>query len=402
MSLAALSRIRLARMRHTMAGYVERGEVPGLVTLVSRRGETQVNAFGNKALSSSDPMQRDTIFRIASLTKPLTAAAAMILVEDCVLRLDEPIDKWLPELANRQVLRRIDSALSDTVSAVRAITVRDVLTSRMGFGSIMAAPNTYPIQRSISELQIGGDGPPSPATAPALDEWLRRLGTLPLLAQPGERWMYHVSSDVLGVLVARASGQSLETFMTARLFTPLGMKDTAFATTSTNSNRLSSCYRFDRPTNAFVLFDGVEGSQWTSTPAFQSGGGGLVSTADDYLAFCQMLLNRGEHNRERILSRVSVELMMRDHLKPEQKIGTELFLGDHSGWGFGGQVITRQDGLSPSVGSFGWTGGLGTTAYTDSTEDMIGILLTTRTMDSPIAPNVFTDFWTSAYGAIDD
>ena len=153
-------------------------------------------------------MQRDTIFRIASMTKPITAAAAMILVEECKLRLDDPVDPWLPELANRRVLKDISSPLEDTVPANRPITLRDLLTFRMGFGSVMAMPGTHPIQRAVNEQQIGGDGPPKPAETPNPDEWMRRLGALPLMCQPGERWMYNTGSDVLGVLIARASGQS--------------------------------------------------------------------------------------------------------------------------------------------------------------------------------------------------
>ena len=150
----------------------------------------------------------------------------MILVEDCKLRLDDSIQPWLPELANRRVLKSISSQPDDTVPAVRPITVRDLLTYRMGFGSVMAMPDTYPIQKLIREYRIGGDGPMLPSQAAATGEWLQKFGSLPLLAQPGERWMYHVSGDVLGALIARVSGQSLGTFMRERIFDPLGMKDT--------------------------------------------------------------------------------------------------------------------------------------------------------------------------------
>ena len=197
MSTGGLSKARLRRMHDVMAGHVERGEMPGLVTLVSRHGEVHVDALGMKAIGGNDPMRRDTIFRIASMTKPITAAAAMILVEECKLRLDEPVDRLLPELANRKVLKRIDGPLDDTVPANRPITVRDLLTFRMGFGSVMAPPGTYPIQKAMSDLQIGGDGPPTPSKTPAPDEWIRRLGTLPLMHQPGEKWMYNTGSDVL-------------------------------------------------------------------------------------------------------------------------------------------------------------------------------------------------------------
>jgi len=216
-------------------------------------------------------MKRDTIFRIASITKPITAVAAMILVEECKLRLDESIEPWLPELANRRVLKSISSQLDDTVPALRAITLRDVLTYRMGFGSVMAMPDTYPIQKSIREYRIGGDGPMLPTLAPATEEWLQKLGSLPWMAQPGERWMYQVSGDVLGVLVARVSGQSLGTFMRQRIFDPLGMKDTAFHVPSEKIARLPGFYFFNHQTNTLDVFDDAANSAWLSEPPFESG-----------------------------------------------------------------------------------------------------------------------------------
>ena len=159
MTNGGLSKVRLGHTHDVMAGYVERGEIPGIVTLVSRRGEVHVDAIGMKAVGGSDPMRRDTIFRIASMTKPITAAAAMILVEECKLRLDEPVDRLLPELADRKVLKRLDGPLDDTVPANRPITLRDLLTFRMGFGIVMAPPGTYPIQRAVSELLLFRDRP---------------------------------------------------------------------------------------------------------------------------------------------------------------------------------------------------------------------------------------------------
>ena len=192
-------------MHAVMAGYVERGEVPGVVTLLSRRGELHVDAIGTLAVGGSDPVRRDTIFRISSMTKPITAVATLILVEECMLRLDEPVDRLLPELAGRRVLKRLDGLLDDTLPAHRPITVRDLLTLRLGFGQLLAPPDAYPILQAASAQQIGM-GPPSPATALAPDEWLRRLGTLPLMCQPGAQWLYDTGSDVLGVLNRQRSG----------------------------------------------------------------------------------------------------------------------------------------------------------------------------------------------------
>lgn len=401
MNIAGLSKSRLDRMHQVLSGHVERKEMPGLVALVSHLDDVHVETLGTRSFGNPEPMRRDTIFRIASITKPIAAVAAMILVEECKLRLDDSIEVWLPELANRRVLKSVSSQIDDTVPALRAITVRDLLTYRMGFGRVMAMPDTYPIQKLIREYRIGGDGPMLPSQAPDTEEWLQKLGSLPLLAQPGERWMYHVSGDVLGVLIARVSGQRLSTFIRERIFDPLGMKDTAFHVPSEKIDRLPGFYFFNRQTNTLDVFDDGENSAWRGEPPFESGGGGLVSTIDDYFAFSRMMLNKGRHAREQILSRATVELMTSDQLTPEQRAGSELFFGVHSSWGFGMAVDIQRKEIFHTPGRFGWTGGFGTTAYTDPAEGMIGILFTQRMMDSPEPPKVFTDFWTLAYGAME-
>jgi len=402
MSASGLSAARLARMHDVMAGYVERGEVPGIVTAVSRRGDAHVDAIGTKAVGGGAPVARDTIFRIASMTKPIIAVATLILVEECVLRLDEPVDRLLPELAGRRVLRALDAALDDTVPAQRPITVRDLLTFRMGFGIVMAPPDTYPIQRAMTELLLG-QGPPGASTPPP-DEWLRRLGTLPLMYQPGERWVYHTGSDVLGVLIARAAGQPLEAFLRARIFEPLGMRDTGFSVPAAGLDRLATSYWTNPQTRALDLYDDAKTGQWSRPPAFPSGGGGLVSTVDDYMAFGQMMLNVGRHERTRILSRASIETMTTDQLTPAQKAVSGLINDyfDSHGWGFGVAMVTRRTDVAGSIGSFGWDGGLGTSWRSDPREEMVGILLTQASWTSPNPPNVALDFWTSAYGAIED
>ncbi len=299
------------------------------------------------------------------------------------------------------MLRTLASEIDDTVPARRPITVRDVLTYTMGFGSVMAAPGTYPIQRLIRELRIGGDGPMLPTDYPSMDEWLRRLGSLPLLAQPGEKWMYQVSGDVLGALVARVSGQSLGGFLRERVFEPLGMKDTAFHVPPEKLDRLPAFYCFDRSKNALAFFEDPGRNAFADPSAFESGGGGLVSTIDDYLAFSRMMLNRGTLDGRRILSRASALLMTSDQLTPEQRAGCEIFFGRHSSWGFGVAVDIARHDLFHSPGRFGWTGGFGTTAYADPANDLIGILFTQRMMDSPEPPRVFVDFWTLAYAAME-
>jgi len=403
MSTGGLSRARLGRMHDVMTGYVERSEVPGLVTLISRRGEVHVDAIGAKAYGESDPIQRDTIFRISSMTKPITAVATMILVEECKLRLDEPVDLLLPELAGRQVLKSLEGPLDDTVPANRPITVRDLLTFRMGFGQMMAPQDAYPILKAANEQQIGM-GPPSPATQPAPDEWMRRLGQLPLMHQPGEKWMYNTGADVLSVLIARASGQPLETFLRERIFEPLGMKDTSFSVPGDKLDRLATSYWTNFMSGKIEVFDAAKDGQWSRPPAFPSGAGGLVSTIDNYLAFGQMMLNNGKHGSERILSRLSVETMTTDQLMPEQKAVSGLVSGyfDSHGWGFGMSVVTRRDDIASVPGRYGWDGGMGTSWYSDPTEEMVTILMTQQSWTSPSPPNVCLDFWTSAYQAIDD
>ena len=398
-----LSAERLKRLHDVMTGYVERGEVPGLVTLVARRGEGHIDAIGAMAADSGQPMRRDTIFRISSMTKPVTAAAAMILVEECLLRLDEPVNRLLPELANRRVLKRPDAELDDTVPAYRPITVRDLLTFTMGLGIVAAAPGTVPIADALSDLELG-QGMPSPQTPPVPDEWIRRLGTLPLMYQPGERWMYNTGSDVLGVLIERASGQPFETFLSERIFGPLGMADTGFGVPWDDLGRLATSYVIDPETQTAVVYDEPAGGQWSRLPSFPSGGGGLVSTVDDFLAFADMLRGKGVSRGERILSRPSVEFMTSDQLTPEQKAASGLVPGFFRvhGWGFGVAVVTERTEVAKSAGTYGWDGGMGTSWYNDPAEDLTMILMTQQAWASPIPPRLFQDFWTATYQAIAD
>jgi CubicO group peptidase (beta-lactamase class C family) len=392
------SKTRLGRMHDVMTGHVEAGDMPGLVTLVSRRGEVHVDAIGRIAFDGA-PMARDTIFRITSMTKPVTAVAAMILVEECRLRLDDPLDRWLPELADRKVLRAIGARLDDTVPAKRAITLRDLLTFRSGYGMIMVFPDRYPIQKAIAEAGLA-PGPVFPSFPP--DELMQRYGSLPLVYQPGERWLYNAGTEILGALIARVAGTTLGEFFRDRIFAPLGMKDTAFSVPNAKLGRFATAYVRDHAAQALKVFDDPVTGKFASPPVFENGSAGLVSTADDFNAFAQMLLNRGRLASERILSRPSVELMTTDQLLPEQKLGSELFFGDNRGWGMGLSVSTRRDDLCNSPGRFGWDGGYGTSWYSDPREQLTGILLTQRMMDSPQPPRAMVDFWTSAYQAIDD
>ncbi len=397
MSGGGLSEARLERMHDTMAWHVERGHVPGMVTLVARRDYVAVDVIGAKSVGGG-PMRRGTIFRIASMTKPVAAVAAMILVEECALRLDDPVDALLPELSDRRVLRSIDGPLDDTVPAGRSITLRDLLTLRMGLGAIFAPPGQYPIQRAMDEWGLS-PGPNMPALPP--DEWMRRLGELPLVHQPGEGWMYDTGSDVLGVLISRATGRTLEEFFTERIFGPLGMHDTGFQVPETKRDRLSDCYGADPETGTLEIFDAAGDSLWARPPVFESGAGGLVSTADDYLAFCKMLLRKGAYGGERILSRPSVELMTTDHLTEGQKSDGEILFGDGVGWGFGMSIVSERTGLAPP-GAFGWDGGYTTSGYSDPEEEMVGVIMTQLLAGNEISNEIYRDFWTSTYQTLDD
>jgi CubicO group peptidase (beta-lactamase class C family) len=398
----ALSKDRLGRLRDVMARHVDAGTVPGLTLAVARRGEVYVEAMGVLEVGRPERVERDSIFRISSMTKPIAAAAAMVLVERCVLRLDDPIDALLPELADRRVLRAINAALDDTVPADRPLTLRDLLTFRLGFGQVFLDPAEHPILRASIDAGIGM-GPPDPDGPPEPDEWLRRFGALPLMYQPGQRWLYHTGADVLGVLIARATDQPLEAALRELVLDPLGMRDTGFHVPSGHIGRLTTAY-WTSPDGTLTLGDPATGGKWSRPPKFPSGGAGLVSTVDDYLAFGRMMLGYGRGPAGRILSRPAVRLMTSDHLTAEQKAISGLLPGqfDAASWGFGVGVRTRQDDLTGSVGTYGWDGGMGSSWACDPAEDLVGVLLTNASFTSPKLPPAFQDFWTNVYQAIDD
>jgi CubicO group peptidase (beta-lactamase class C family) len=389
----------LERLSAVMTRHVEHGGVPGLSWIVARGGDVHADAVGTRVNGADAPVARDSIFRIASMSKAVTAAAAMVLVEECVVRLDDPVDVWLPELAGRQVLARPGAALTDTVPAIRPISVRDLLTFRLGWGmDFSMAPQ--PTMAAMAELGVGM-GPPAPQQVPAMDEWLRLMGTLPLEHQPGERWLYHVGADVLGALLTRATGQPLEAVLRERVLDPLGMRDTSFTVAADALDRFGDCTGVEYGTDAEWQYDAVDG-QWASPPAFPSAGGGLVSTVDDYLAFARMLLDFGRAGAGRLLSAASVATMTTNHLTPEQAASSGLDPTGSVGWGFGVSVQLRRTGPAEPVGSYGWTGGLGTSWRNDPASGLVGILLTNRAFASPVLPLVHQDFWTCAFAALDD
>ncbi len=401
MRTRAFSPARLKRMHAIMQRQVESARLPGLVTLVSRRGEDHVDTIGTFEFGGRVPMQRDTIFRLASNTKPITAIATMILVEECRLRLDDAIDEWLPELKNRRVLRAPDSELDDTVAANRSITLRDLLTFRSGYGEVFFFVPGSPIHRALVEARLPLASWPYAGTN---DELMKRLGALPLVSQPGQRWLYHMSGEILGVLVSRVAGKSLGTFMRERIFDPLGMKDTDFSVPASKLDRFPPTYIIAPATGQTVIGDAPNSGVYSRPPTFEGGAGGLVSTADDMLALGKMMLGGGVYGRERILSRTAIEAMTTDQLGAEEKAISPFFpnFWDAFGWGLGLGVVTRRLDVGRNVGSFGWDGAFGTSWWVDPREQMVGILMTQRLPEMPCVPTSVRDFWTAAYQAFED
>lgn len=391
----------LDRIHRTVSRHVERGAAPGAVWLVSRGSHVVTGSVGHHRTDGGPPMARDSLFRISSLTKPLVAAAALSCVEDCLFDLDEPVDRLLPELADRWVLEHEDAPLGWVVPAERPILVRDLLTFTLGMGIVMAPPGEVPIADALVDLELG-QGPPAPQTPPAPDEWMRRLGSLPLLDQPGTTWRYHTGADVLGVLLARAEGAPLDEVLRARILDPLDMPDTGFSVPASSLDRLVTAYRTDPATGRLDEHD-PPGGEWSRPPVFPSGAGGLVSTADDIGAFGRMLLAGGDGPRGRVLSRASVATMTSDQLTVAQKAASRSLDGgwDARGWGFGLSVVTRRTDLAGSVGSYGWDGGLGTCWLNDPAEDLVTVLMTQAAWTSPTPPAICRDFRTSVWSGLD-
>jgi CubicO group peptidase (beta-lactamase class C family) len=323
----------------------------------------------------------------------MTAAVTMTLVDEGLLDLDEPVQRYLPELSDMRVLRAAGGPLSDTVPAARPITARDLLTFTFGSGMRMemfTSREPWPIVVAANDAKLGAFGPPEPWLQPDPDTWMARFGELPLLAQPGERWLYNTGALVLGVLVRRASGQSFGDALQSRLFDPIGMRDTGFSTT--DPARLATRYA-PSPGGSVEVSEPV--GAWTEPPKFGDGGAGLVSTVDDLYAFARMLM-RSDGS---VLSPDSIELMTHDQMSPEVKaigggMGDEFF--DIRSWGFCQSVYV--DG--PLAGAFGWEGGLGTSWLVDPVRDVVVIVLTQLQFDSPVMPAVHVDIRDAVYATL--
>jgi CubicO group peptidase (beta-lactamase class C family) len=362
-----------------VATAVEQGQAPGVVAAVAQGDAEHVIAAGVTAVGGA-PMRASTVFRISSITKPVTAAVILSLTDDGLLGLDEPVDKLLPELAGRRVLRHPDGPLADTIAAERAVCVRDLLTFTWGFGmqgAMFMAPSPWPILTAVLERELASFGPTMPASTPDPDTFMARLGELPLLAQPGERWLYQAGSQVLGVLAARAGGAPFEDVMRERVLGPLGMQDTGFH--AADPGRLATAYEGGE------VSDPPDG-QWARPPRFPDGGGGLVSTAGDLLAFGRMLLRGGGP----VLRPETVAEMTRDQLTPAQRAAVWpgfSFLDDR-GWGYGVSVL-------PGCG-YGWEGGSGTAWFNVPELDLTVVVLTQRSADETGMPAVCADVFRAA------
>ncbi len=398
----------LAALDAALARHTSTGAVPGLTALVARDGQVHVTSAGHKAIGDGEPIGRDAIFRIASLTKPVTGVAAMLLIEDGAMALGDPVERWLPELGARRVLRSYDAELSDTVPAERAITVEDVLSFRLGFGSIFT-PEPLPIASAAEgELQLKTLGPPWPPTPHTPDQWIAAFGSLPLLDQPGERFRYNTGATVAGILIERVAGAPLAEVLSKRVFEPLGMTDTAFYVPADKMSRFTSMYAPAEAAglfggsadgNGLVLIDRADG-YYAAPPALPDGAGWLVSTIDDFGAFAAMLAADGGG----LLSQESVALMQRDRTTARDRAENPWFFGEHLGWGLmmsvpaaGADLSTVPAGLPRG---YGWEGGSGTVWRTDPATGLTGILFTQRMMTSPEPPQVARDFWAAAYAAL--
>jgi CubicO group peptidase (beta-lactamase class C family) len=378
----------LAQLGEVVRGSVGPDGAPGLVALVCHDGRRHAEVAGSLALDGA-AMARDSLFRIASMTKPVTAAATLALVAEGLLALDEPVARLLPELGEPTVLRRPAGPLEDTVPADRPITVYDLLTFTNGFGmaiDMFMAEEPWPVVTAANDLGLSTLGPPMPAGTPDPNTWIARLGSLPLIAQPGERWLYNTGAQVLGVLLARAAGTDFPEVLRTRIFEPLAMADTGFFTTRTD--RLATAYA--RSPDGLAVWDPPEG-QWSRAPLFADGAAGLVSTADDMASFALALLAGGPP----ILGADAVNEMCRDQLTPAQKTGITGFL-DGQSWGFC-QAVTIE---GPHAGAFGWNGGLGTSWLVDRDRRLVVVVLTQRMFDGPALPPLHRAIQDAAYAAL--
>jgi CubicO group peptidase (beta-lactamase class C family) len=369
------------QLARAMRAVVDAGALAGVATLVWRRGEVvHRNAVGWRSLSARVPLQRDDLFRIASMTKPVTSMAALMLLEEGRVALEDPLSRWAPELARLRVLRAPTGPLDDTRPAERPITIGDLLTHRSGltYGAFWPGP----LARAHAEA-LGGDID-SPLTP---DQWIAALGTLPLVGQPGLAFHYGHSTDLLGLLIARIEGAPLGEVLARRIFKPLGMKDTGFTVPDTQRARCVEPFGFDENGRLAARQEGPGGSFSAERPTdwtFVSGGQGLWSTLDDYLRFARLFVQAGEVDGVRLLRPDTLALMTSNRLSEEQRTHAEVFgrpvFGTGHGFGLGVAVVLSPEKASPlvcggGVGAVGWPGGFGSWWQADPNDCSILLLL---------------------------
>ena len=363
-----LAPVSLAGNQSSITQAVDAGLISGAVTLVWHRGEVlQANGIGYRDVEAKLPMERDTVFRIASMTKPVTVAAALALAEEGKLALTDPVTRWLPEMAQMRVLVDPAGPLDRTVPADRPITVGDLMTHRSGLAYSFSVPG--PIARAYAMVSLRQDQ----------DHWLAEVAALPLVHQPGERLTYSHSTEVLGIILSRVEGKSLQEVLAERIFGPLGMADTGFWVSEDNRGRAATMYRLDEQNG---LQHDAMGPIPVREPRFCQGGASLVSTADDYLRFARMLLAGGTLDGVRVLSAESVDRMRTDQLTEEQKqqpfLGAPFWIG--RGFGLNLSVVAdpaRSGRLfgPGGGGTFSWPGAYGTWWQADPEHDLILIYL---------------------------
>jgi CubicO group peptidase (beta-lactamase class C family) len=371
----------LAQIPPALQAVADAGDLSGFVTLIWRKGEVaQVLTIGQRDIEAGLPMTRDTLFRIASMTKPVTSIAALMLWEEGKLRLEDPISKWLPEFAGMIVLKDAAGPVDDTYPAPREITVEDLMTHRAGLAYAFTSVGP------IGQLYEDTLGPPLGGSQTP-DQWLAKLATLPLSYPPGDRFHYSHATEVLGFLVARIEGKSLGQALKDRIFAPLGMADTDFWCPPEKRSRMAKLYRVNPETDKL---QDVSFPHTDSQPVFEPGGGGLISTADDYLKFARMMLGKGEVDGVRLVKASTIEMMTENRLTEAQRaipfMGIPFWMGQ--GFGLGVSVITDPEQQAwmgaGSAGAFGWPGAFGTWWQADPAQDLVLIYLIQNSM--PLGP----------------
>ncbi len=367
----------LAQIGPTLKAVVDNGYLSGVVTLLWRNGEiADVTTVGQRDLTSGAPMTRDTLFRIASMTKPVTSVVALMLMQEGKLRLEDPITKWAPEFSDMVVLKDAEGPLDQTYPAPRGITIDDLMTHRSGLAYAFTSlgPIAQAHQDTLGDVLNSSHEP---------DVWMKALGGLPLSYAPGERFHYSHATDVLGFIIGRIEGKPFRDVLFERVFEPLGMVDTDFWVPPEKRDRAAVVYRYEEASGELKP---VDFAKLTAPPAFCGGGGGLISTADDYLKFARMMLGKGEVEGVRLLEAETVDLMTANRLTDEQRAIPFMGIPFWTGQGFGLGVSVILDAAAQAWmgvgtnGAFGWPGAFGTWWRADPAENMVMLYLVQNSM----------------------